>query len=391
VTAARLELSTVSKRYRRGAPASLTRTLTPGSPRGQWVTALRDVDLTVRAGDVLGVVGRNGGGKSTLLRVAGGLTAATSGSVRRHAAVSGLLALNASASGELSGAENAVTAAVLAGLSPRQARSRLDQIADFAELEEDVMRSPMRMYSDGMRLRLAFAAATVTEPDLLLIDEVLAVGDLAFQEKCLQHIERLRERGAALLVASHVMGQLRRVSTRALWLRDGAVHWEGSATEVLDAYDGALDERTGPPVAVPGGGFRKGSGEVVITGIVHGPGADEGAVDGRPGLTLAVDYERLGEARRAHVTVTVRPVGSDVRVVHLTTDGGPAVLEEKGRIAVTVDRLDLSPGVYWVDAGLYSDDWEDVYDYRWDSVQLTVTGTAGEGLLQPPHRWWSNR
>jgi hypothetical protein len=78
-------------------------------------------------------------------------------------------------------------------------------------------------------------------------------------------------------------------------------------------------------------------------------------------------------------------------VVHLTTDGGPAVLDQQGRIAVTVDRLDLGPGVYWVDAGLYSEDWEDVYDYRWDSVQLTVTGTPTEGLLQPPHRWSSPR
>ncbi|NAZ86421.1 ABC transporter ATP-binding protein, partial [Kineococcus indalonis] len=224
-----LELRGVGKSYRRGGAHSLRERFTGSAGRARSVDVLHDVDLTVRRGEVVGVVGRNGGGKSTLLRVAGGLTAPSSGTVVRRAAVSGLLALNAATSGELSGADNAVTAAVLAGLTPARARARLGAIGEFAELDAATLAEPVRTYSDGMKLRLAFAAASVTEPDLLLVDEVLAVGDMAFQEKCLTHVEALRERGCAVLVASHVMPHLRRLATRAVWLGTGTVHVEGGA------------------------------------------------------------------------------------------------------------------------------------------------------------------
>ncbi len=387
-----LELRGVSKRYRRGGARTLRRRLMGGGTPTHWEWVLRDVDLTVRRGQAVGVIGRNGAGKSTLLRVAAGLTTASSGSVHRSAAVSGLLTLNASASGELSGAANAVTAAVLAGLSPQQARARLPQIADFAELDDSILREPMRTYSDGMKLRLAFAAAATTEPDLLLIDEVLAVGDIAFQEKCLDHVQHLRDRGCALLVASHVMPHLRRLATGVLWLRAGTVHARGDADELLEAYERSLDEMAGPPRELPGGGFRKGTGDVLLTGI-----SCVGTQDAPPGstflggsLTVRLDYLRQAAVRSAHFGLSLRRVGTDVRLVDLTTDAsgaGPVQLQDEGRITVTLDRLDLEPGAYWVDAGVYSGDWETSYDYRWESVRLLVVGLASNGPVQPPHRW----
>ena len=387
-----LVLDGVGKRFRRGGAQSLRERFTRAGSRAEWVQVLDEVSLSVRPGEVLGIVGRNGSGKSTLLRIAGGLTRPSSGTVHRRAAVSGLLTLNASASSELSGADNAVTAAVLAGLSPAEARRRLPDIRDFAELGDATLVEPLRTYSDGMKLRLAFAAAAVTRPDLLLIDEVLAVGDLSFQEKCLAHIEGLRDRGCAVLVVSHVMGQLRRLATDAVWLRSGRVHARGPAAEVMDAYERSMDERAGPPVPLAAGGYRKGSGRVLITSITC-----RGSQDAPPGstglggaLTVEIDYRRHEAVDRAHFGVSLRRVGTDNALVDLTTEGSGAEavpLLDAGRVALTVDRLDLEPGTYWVDAGAYAVDWAVPFDYRWDATQVRVLGTPGHGPVQPPHRW----
>jgi lipopolysaccharide transport system ATP-binding protein len=356
------------------------------------VQVLDDVSLSVRPGEVLGVVGRNGGGKSTLMRIAGGLTRPSSGMVHRRAAVSGLLTLNASASSELSGTDNAVTAAVLAGLSPTEARRRLPDIRDFAELSDATLLEPLRTYSDGMKLRLAFAAAAVTQPDLLLIDEVLAVGDLAFQEKCLAHIESLRDRGCAVLVVSHVMGQLRRLATDAVWLRSGRVHTRGPAAEVMDAYERSMDERAGPPVPLAAGGYRKGSGQVLITSITCRGSQDAplGSTGLGGALTVEIAYRRREAVQRAHFGVSLRRVGTDNALVDLTTEAsgaGAVPLLDTGRVALTVERLDLEPGTYWVDAGVYAVDWEVPFDYHWDATQVRVVGAPGHGPVQPPHRW----
>jgi lipopolysaccharide transport system ATP-binding protein len=392
VTEPVLELSGIGKRYRRGGATSLRQRFTGRAHRAQWVQVLSDVDLTVRPGQVVGVIGRNGGGKSTLLRVAAGLTKPSSGTVRRNAAVSGLLTLNASASEELSGADNAVTAAVLAGLSPQQARDRLGRIAEFAELDEATLREPLRTYSDGMKLRLAFAATTVTDPELLLIDEVLAVGDIAFQEKCLSYVEELKDRGCALLVASHVMGHLRRLATDVIWLRGGVVHARGPASELLDAYERSLDERAGPTQELADGGFRKGDGRVLITGIscVGMQDAPAGSTLLGSGLSVRIDYRRQEPVDNAFFSVSLRRVGADTPVVDLTTEAsgaGAVPLSAQGHVTLTLDRVDLEPGAYWVDAGIYSTDWEVPLDYRWDCVKVLVVGFTTSGTVQPPHRW----
>ena len=387
-----LVMQGVGKRYRQGGATSLRQRFTGRGGRAEWRQVLHDVDLEVRPGQVLGVVGRNGGGKSTLLRLAAGLTQPSTGRVLRRPAVSGLLTLNASASDDLSGADNAVTAAVLAGLSPREARRRLPDISEFAGLGEATMREPMRTYSDGMKLRLAFAAAASTEPDLLLIDEVLAVGDIAFQERCLTHLEGLRDRGCALLIASHVMDHLRRLATDVVWLRDGRVAGRGPAGELLDAYERSLDERAGPTEELGGGGYRKGDGRVRITGIScrGAEGAPAGTTVLGGGLRIRVGYRREAPVERAIFSVSLRRVGTAEPLVDLTTEAsgvGAVALAEEGQVTVTLDRLDLEPGAYWVDAGIYSPDWEVPHDYRWDSVKTLVVGTTTSGSVQPPHRW----
>jgi len=395
MTQPRLEMEGVGKRYRRGATSSLRARFFGRTQAAQWVDVLHDVDLTVHPGDVVGVIGRNGGGKSTLLRVAAGLTEASAGQVRRHATVSGLLALNASASAELSAADNAVTAAVLAGLSPQQARARLGQIAEFAELDDATMREPFRTFSDGMRLRLAFAAAAVTEPELLLVDEVLAVGDFAFQEKCLAHIENLTRQGCSVLVASHVLDHLRRLATRVVWIRSGTIYHVGDPGKVLDTYERSMDEYPGAPQSLSGGGFRKGDGGVRLTQVtcLDRNGVEVSSVARGDAVSVRLEYERHNAEGHANFGVALRRVGSDLAIIDLTTEGSGAgwtTLADRGAVTLTLDRLDLEPDAYWVDTGSYSTDWVVPFDYHWDALQLQVLGRPASGPVQPPHRWSSS-
>ncbi len=387
-----LTMSGVGKRYRSGGSRSVRELLFRRGAPPAWHQVLRDVDLQVQPGQVTGVVGRNGGGKSTLLRLAAGLTAPTTGRVALTASTSGLLTLGAPVHGELTGRENAVTAVVLAGASPRHARARIDEIADFAGLEEQID-DPLRTYSDGMRVRLAFAAALATSPELLLVDEVLAVGDLAFQEKCLSRVSALRADGTGVLVASHVLDHLSRVCTDVVWLRDGRVHRQGDVEEVLTAYARSMDEVNGPALAAhDGAGQRRGTGEVRLIGLAATDldGAPAGGVAQGAGLRVELAYRCRQPVAAAHASVSLRRVGTSAPLVDLTTDAsgvGAVPLLETGRLVLDLQRLDLAPGAYWVDCGLHSPDWERSYDYRWDWVQILVHGREGSGQVQPPHRW----
>ncbi|HET6305055.1 MAG TPA: ABC transporter ATP-binding protein, partial [Myxococcota bacterium] len=199
-----LQVAGVSKRFvrRTARPPTLKRAVLEGlgrrGPRGIF-WALRDVDLELRAGETLGLIGANGSGKSTLLRLMAGLGRPTRGRITRHRRVDAMLSLGESFDLRLSGRENALTASILAGFSRREARARLDEIVAFAELG-GFLDEPLRTWSDGMRLRLAFAVATATRPEVLLIDEVLSVGDVQFQAKCLERARDLQARGVALVL-----------------------------------------------------------------------------------------------------------------------------------------------------------------------------------------------
>lgn len=391
MTTAVLDLRRVSKRYRHGGPRSL-RELMAGPRKAVWHDVLHEVTLTVERGEVVALVGRNGGGKSTLLRIAGGVTRPSSGTVLRRASISGLLSLGSAASSELSARDNAVTTAVLAGLTPREARRRVEEVAEWAELAE-VLDEPLRTYSDGMRVRLFFAAAVHTDPQLLLVDEVLAVGDLSFQQRCLERITALREAGCAVVVASHVLEHLRQVSTSAVWLREGRVHRAGDTDAVLEEFARAMDTASGPPMAAAGGGFRRGTGEVRVTSVVLR--THDAAVVDRVGvgadLKVEMTYERVTpKVASAQVSVSIRRRGQRTPLVDLTSERsgpGPVHLLDKGSVVLQLDRLDLGPGQYWVDVGLHAADWERSYDYRWDWIPLTVVGPSGSGVVVPPHRW----
>ncbi|MFW6012118.1 MAG: ABC transporter ATP-binding protein [bacterium] len=197
--------------------------------------ALRDVSLSIAEGETVGIVGRNGAGKSTMLKVISGVLKPTRGKVRRRGWVAPILELGTGFDFELTGQENIYLNALLLGRQRREIDERLDEIVEFSGLR-DFIRSPIRNYSSGMLARLGFSIATAWKPDLLILDEVLGVGDARFLKRCEQKIGEFREAGTTILIVSHDPESVRKNCRRAVWLEQGKLALDGPTDEVLDAY-----------------------------------------------------------------------------------------------------------------------------------------------------------
>jgi len=211
-----------------------------GRIRYQPVWALWDVSLEVASGEVVGIIGPNGAGKSTLLKVIARVLRPTRGRVRVWGRVAPLIALGAGFHPELTGRENIYLNAAVLGHSRQDTDARLASIVEFAELG-DFIDAPLRTYSTGMIARLGFAVATAWEPDILIVDEVLAVGDEAFQQRCRERIDTFRRRGVTVLLVSHNMNQVQSMCTRAVWLHQGRVRAVGPPAEVVRAYHASVE------------------------------------------------------------------------------------------------------------------------------------------------------
>jgi lipopolysaccharide transport system ATP-binding protein len=197
--------------------------------------ALRDASFTVHRGSSLAVLGRNGSGKSTLLRILGRIIRQDEGWVSVRGRVSGLLDIGAGFHGDLTGRENVFTGSIIAGLTRKETAARFDRIVEFAELE-GFIDAPLRCYSTGMHMRLAFSVATHVNPEVLLIDEVLAVGDVGFQKKCIRRLGEMKEAGCTIVIVTHDTGLVPWICDEALWLQDGRVTRQGPAADVCAEY-----------------------------------------------------------------------------------------------------------------------------------------------------------
>lgn len=245
--------SGLGKRYRIGKAAgepvhifpdvgAVLKRLTPGGRRAitarieeETIWALRNVSFSIRRGERVGIIGRNGAGKSTLLKLLSRVTYPSAGQARIRGRLTSLLEVGTGFSETLTGRENIYMNAGMHGLSRKEVDERLDNIIDFAEVRKFID-TPIRFYSSGMRSRLAFAVAAHLDPDALLLDEVLAVGDIAFQKKCLERMRDITGGSQALLFVSHSMDSILRYCDRCIWLDDGLLRMDGPANEVTDAY-----------------------------------------------------------------------------------------------------------------------------------------------------------
>jgi ABC-type polysaccharide/polyol phosphate transport system ATPase subunit len=197
--------------------------------------SLEDFNLEVAAGESIALVGANGSGKSTALRLIAGIYPPTEGIVETRGRIAAIIELGVGFNPELTGAENVEIYAAVMGLSRREVASRFDEIVAFADLG-DFIREPVKYYSSGMQARLAFAVVVCIEPDILLVDEVLAVGDEEFRQRCEQRLARFRENGGTMIVVTHDLDSVSRLCSRAVWLDEGRIRAEGPAGKVVEAY-----------------------------------------------------------------------------------------------------------------------------------------------------------
>ncbi len=333
--------------------------------RSDLVIALEDINLGITPGELLGLIGPNGSGKSTLLKIIAGITRPSQGSVHTEGRILGLIELGAGFHPELTGDENIRLQGAIYGLDAAQVEAAIEPILDFAELR-DFRSMPVKHYSSGMYVRLGFAIAMHARPDLLLVDEVLAVGDQDFQERCLREIRRLNAAGVTILFVTHYPEQAERLCDRVLWLEGGQTRMLGPATDVLAAYhDDMIGRRHGRSqgrldrnVIMAGVAGRYGSGEARIEAVRLLDQANRPRTSFRPGesFRFEIDFSAQPGIDRLGCTIPIDDVrdGFMVSLTHAERDYGLIDVGPDGRgtIRVEFDNPPLLAGRYRVTIAL---------------------------------------
>jgi lipopolysaccharide transport system ATP-binding protein len=358
---------------------------------------LRDVSFRVAPGQMVGVVGRNGAGKSTLLRLIGGVGRPDQGNVKVKGRVGALLTLGAGFHPDLTGRENLFINGVIGGLTRREVEARLDSIIAFSELE-DYIDSPLRAYSTGMQMRLAFSIAIHAQPDILLIDEMLAVGDLSFQRKCIERIAQLKSEGCAIVLVSHEAGMIQDLCDEALWLRAGQLAAHGPAEIVVDKYIAEADAETQhrAQVAQPGNlnvnaDLLEDAGiKISRVRLLDSLGAPTAEIESGDPLLVEISYlaQRPVEAANFEVFIQRDDGVACCKMLTQTPVSSLANICGEGRVVLHIEQLNLNGGFYYIDVGMSERDWSFIYHYLPKVKSLRVRATEiDEGIIRPPHRW----
>lgn len=391
----------LGKRFRRYDPdrvwtfqEALFRRLRGHRP-AEYFWGLQEVTFAVRKGRAVGVIGRNGAGKSTLLRLIGGVGRPDKGTITVQGRISGLLDLGVGFHPDLTGRENIFISGVIGGLTRREVAECYESIVEFSELR-GFIESPLRTYSSGMHMRLAFSVAIHTDPDILLVDEVLAVGDIGFQRKCLERIAEFKERGCTIVMVSHDPGLVNDFCDDVLWLDRGHVREFGTASEIVGKYLHEMETLRRTPVAYPAAlassgvelrvhENRFGSLELVLDNVRVLDSYDKPTVklvDDGP-LTVELRYSADRVVRNPIFGVTI--VDSNGRVCFDTnSQASEALIPEAqgaGRVAVRLEGLPLANGRYFVEVGAYAHDWAYGYDYHANAYPLSVQRPNHDGSL----------
>jgi len=417
-----IELVDVTKVYRRYGSrhfatlksAFLQRSLARDLGPSETFTALAGVSFTVRRGQTFGVIGRNGSGKSTALKVIAGITKATTGTVRVRGRISALIELGAGFHPEISGRENVFINGMMLGLSRAEIRQRFDEIVEFAELR-DFIDAPVKTYSSGMYMRLGFAVAIHVDPEVLLVDEVLAVGDEAFTHRCLDKFAEFRRRNKTVLLVTHSLALVERLCDEAVWLDAGRTRAGGDPKRVSDAYvadvertEGeflaASDARTrdeaeaapaAPPASpddfskAPEGRWGSRDVEVVAVAVLNSRGEETHLVQSGEAVSVRMTVRAHRDVQDFVFGVGVFNVdGVCIYGTNTAIDGfEPDTLTGEADVRFCIDTLDLVEGTYKLDVAVHKRDGAP-YDYHRLLYSFRVASAVGDiGIYRPPHRW----
>jgi lipopolysaccharide transport system ATP-binding protein len=364
--------------------------------------ALRDINFTIRKGEVVGIVGRNGAGKSTLLQMVCGTLSPTVGSLTINGRVAALLELGAGFNPDFTGLENVYMNAAILGLTRTQVDQKLDDILAFADIG-DFIHQPVKTYSSGMFMRLAFSVATSVEPDILVIDEALSVGDGAFARKSFDRIMRLKDAGKTILFCSHSMYQVEALCSRALWIEAGALRMVGGAAEVTSDYGASLNaelpgvdaaatsQAPQPQLVAPA--IAAGMGRVtrIVASADGVTGRELNVRSGQSDLDITIEYGvdpalpaptvALGISDRNGLTVASATTVNDGVMLKRDASG-------VGQVQIKFRKLPLLKGLYRVTFFLACENAVHAYDQidHWLVLNVTQQGLE-QGLVALPHEW----
>lgn len=413
------------KQFRTLKSALLTGNLIQELRPDETFTALSGVTFNVRQGSTFAVIGRNGSGKSTLLKVMAGITKPTSGFVEVNGRVSALIELGAGFHPEISGRENVFINGIMLGLSKKELNRLFDEIVEFAELE-DFIDAPVKTYSSGMYMRLGFAVAIHVNPDILLIDEVLAVGDAAFVHKCVDKISEFRRRKKTILLVTHSLAMVEKMADEALWLDDGKVQLRGDPKKVVDAYLAQVTTRDEEVLAAatakatgefseaepktesesgpesireeiePVSAFKRekgrwGSREIEITqvSLLGDDGQPRHVFQTGEPVTIRLEVKTTGTLRDFVFGFAV--FNADGVCCYATNTDIEKFTPEKfsgtGEVRLVLERLQLIEGSYFLDVAAHQ---RDGYPFDYHRALYTFrvdSRIKDQGVYRPTHRW----
>lgn len=416
----------------------------------ELVTALENVTFKVRKGETFGIIGENGSGKSTLLKIIAGITKPTSGTVKTDGKISALIELGAGFHPEISGRENIFINGIMLGLSKKEIQEKFEEIVRFAELE-DFIDAPVKTYSSGMYMRLGFSIAINVNPDILLVDEVLAVGDAAFVPKCLDRIDDFRRRKKTILFVSHDLATVKKICDRVAWLKAGKIMTIGDPSRVVDAYLQDVVERQEREFERRQEEFRRqqeirkreelrrkeeGRQEIELRGEAVTAGEAERKEAERLQEEKREEEVRKEEERREQrwgkreieiTQVTLKNLQGQAKHVFSPEEGmliemkvvaysriedfvfgigifnsqglyvygtnthledyTPISIEGEGKVVCRIEKLNLINGTYYLDVATHKRDGYP-YDYHRNLYSFLVTSThRDEGITRLPHTW----
>jgi lipopolysaccharide transport system ATP-binding protein len=390
-----LIVNSLGKRYRRyasRAPTTIRQTLFAGRRHKRpedtfW--AIDNVSFELDAGEALGLVGSNGAGKTTLLRLIGGVIKPDRGSVQTNGTLGGLLQMTAGFRSDLTGRDNLYVAGLVRGMRRTEIHRAFADIVEFAGLETFID-EPIRTYSTGMRMRLAFSVAIHAPTDLLLVDEALAVGDAEFRAKCQARLAELRSQGCALVIASHQTQVIERFCTAALWLHAGQAAGIGEPAPIVNEYLTFLnstDKRPAPGSRDIGRARRHCS--LARVALEDDTGNELSEVGHGDPMNVRIELANDDCTTDLVLNVSVGPRGKPplgTMQREWRAQDRAARKSSSGGIALRVDRLDLAPGDYMVYVAVHAADWSVKHDAARRIFSLTGTET-GNGPLLLPHIW----
>lgn len=360
--------------------------------------ALKDVSFTIAPGEVVGIIGRNGAGKSTLLKMLSRITEPSTGSIELRGRISSLLEVGTGFHPELSGRENIFLNGSILGMKRAEIKSKFDEIVAFAEVEK-FLDTPVKRYSSGMYVRLAFAVAAHLEPEILIVDEVLAVGDLEFQKKCLGKMGEVASEGRTVLIVSHNMSIIQSLCNRSILLRQGTLVDDGKTDDVVKEYLNFLNKNAVDPFV--NNPERGGSGEVRLTAarVLSEAGVPVASpISGQP-LKLEFTYENRKNISNINAVITLYNY-LGIAVANLSTRvlGCQLKLKQDGTISCLIPKLPLPFGEYRVAIALLSNNL--TYDHIPNALvfEVKVSQFYPSGLVPEAqyssclveHEWWSD-